>query len=210
MKASVNDVDTYTRRLKKDLQLDESSLNQKREDKANEVKKVNLLKRKTNQVAKEKTMRTFISQSEYESFLKGLEAAITDGLSPESPYTQLVKYLPEKSNAALFPPNSVWKRDFCRVLFGLEGEEGEDMRKADLSVYDGVPFSELSGRNKIAAAKEKVKKKDTFNQYSVIANYWRTKIMNDTRQTRKGQWVQLKFVFNKDDQTYYKSKLCSL
>ena len=77
------------------------------------------------------------------------------------------------------------------------------MRAADLSVYDGAPFSKLSGRLKILAAKDK--KKGSVNSHAVIAQYWREKIRDDVRLTKKGYWHQIKFVFNKEDKDYYQA-----
>ena len=72
------------------------------------------------------------------------------------PFVQLLEYRPEAEGAGAFPPPGIWFYDLYRVLYGLTGTKGDEMRKAELSVYDGVPFSTgLSGRKKIKALKEK-------------------------------------------------------
>ena len=92
-----------------------------------------------------------------------------------------------------------------RVLFGLKGAKGDEMRRAELSVYDGIPFS-LSGRKKIKAVNERsgssVKDGDV-----VIANYWREKIKNEAKSRIKGRWLPLRFIFTEKDMEYQKEFL---
>merc|ERR1712240_414585 len=92
--------------------------------------------------AQSKGGRRWILQSEYDAFMTGIYEAIRqeESGSGNSPFYQLLKYKPDTENAGFFPPISYWCKDMCRVLFGLTGPEGDEMRKADLSVYDGVPF----------------------------------------------------------------------
>ena len=156
--------------------------------------------------SKVKGTRNFIMPNEYNSFLKGIEQAIKEEqffaeMNTHGPFQQLLKYLPDSEKGGFFPPNKIWHRDFCRVLFGLEGFIGEEMRAADLSVYDGVPFSKVSGRLKIESARER--KKNAFNPYITVSNYWREKIRDDTRLTRKNHWNQVRFIFNLEDLEYY-------
>ena len=75
------------------------------------------------------------------------------------------------------------------------------MRAADLSVYDGIAFSKLTGRFKIEAAR--VKCKGNFNPYMIVSQYWREKIRDDVRLIKKGNRSQLKFLFNDNDYQYY-------
>ena len=80
------------------------------------------------------------------------------------------------------------------------------MRKADLSVYDGVPFSSgLSGRKKIALAREKgpVSSKE---DHIVIANYWRDKIRDESKQIMNGKWLPLRFIFTQKELVFFKNQ----
>ena len=74
------------------------------------------------------------------------------------------------------------------------------MRKAELSVYDGVPFS-FSGRKKIKSVNEKggssVKDDDV-----IVANYWREKIKCEAKNRLKGRWLPLRFIFTEKDLEY--------
>ena len=76
------------------------------------------------------------------------------------------------------------------------------MREADLTVYDRIPFSKLSGRKKIETAKSK--KSLNFNPYVVVALYWRDKIREDIKLTKRVNRNQIKFIFNENDSAYYK------
>ena len=208
LRANKNDVDTYAAKLMKKSSDEEWELSERRADKALEVKREALLKRKKAQdAAKKKGPRTFILPDEFEAIMNGFDEALKQEKfsfviqQKSGPFAQLTKYLPDNKDGGFFPPNKIWHKDFCRLLFGLEGEKGDKMRDADLSVYDGIPFNSLSGRNKIKVAKEK--KKTAFQPYLVVSNYWREKFRDDTRITKKGCWKQINFAFNKDDMDYY-------
>ena len=90
-----------------------------------------------------------------------------------------------------------------RILYGLVGEKGEEMRKAELSVYNGVPFSKgYTGRKKIAEHLDKhgVKKQTTD---WVVADYWREKMRQEALQISNGKWKDLRFIFTKADLEYH-------
>ena len=208
LRANKDDVDEYAAKLMRKSADEEWQLSERRADKALEVKREALLKRKKAQdAAKKKSSRNFILPHEFEAIINGFDEALKEERlssviqEKSGPFAQLFKYLPDNKEGGFFPPNKIWHKDFCRLLFGLEGEKGDKMRDADLSVYDGIPFISLSGRNKINAAKEK--KKTTFQPYVVISNYWREKFRDDTRITRKGCWKQINFAFSKADMEYY-------
>ena len=90
----------------------------------------------------------------------------------------------------------------CRVLFGLEGPEGEAMRKAELSVYDGIPFSN-SGRKKIQA---QIQKSPHTVDYSVVGLYWRMKMVQQNSGVVKRKLEDIEFIFNKPDLLYFKKR----
>ena len=69
-------------------------------------------------------------------------------------------------------------------------------------MYDGVPFSSLSGRNKLKDAKNK-RKSTSFQPYQIVSAYWREKIRDETRASRKSHWKQIRFAFTKEDFEYY-------
>ena len=69
------------------------------------------------------------------------------GQGPGS-FANLLKYRPQAVGGGAFPPVAIWKIDMYRVLYGLSGDKGDIMREAELSVYNGVPFSKVSGRKK--------------------------------------------------------------
>ena len=94
---------------------------------------------------------------------------------------------------------AIWYIDMCRVLYGLTGPKGESMRKAELSVYDGLPFSSgLSGRKKIALAKDK-NRGPSKDEHIFVANYWRDKIRDESKQIMKGKWLPLRFIFTEKE-----------
>ena len=105
----------------------------------------------------------------------------------------------------MFANSGLWFFDMYRVLYGLKGKKGDEMRQAELSVYDGVPFS-MSGRKKIKALLEKsgslMKEGDL-----VISNYWREKIKNEAKNRIKGKWLPLRFIFTEKDIEYQKEFL---
>ena len=115
------------------------------------------------------------------------------------PFSQLLKYKPGEDNAGFFPPNSIWWKDMCRVMFGLIGPIGDEMRKADLSVYDGVAFAETSGRKKIQQDPNKC-------EYIITAKYWMKKMMEENKAIKRKNVEQVRFIFNKSDLDYFKSK----
>ena len=146
------------------------------------------------------------SVSEYDSFVEGIEEAIKieeqnirNGKT--GPFSQLLKYKPGTEGAGVFPSAGIWFLDMFRVLYGLKGHKGDEMRKAELSVYDGIPFS-FSGRKKINSINEKggssVKDRDV-----IVANYWRDKIRNEAKNRLKGKWLPLRFIFTEKDLEYH-------
>ena len=207
IQADKNNIDKYGDTLRDKYSDEEWNLSQRRLDKALEVKRQNLLRRKKKlETVKVKTDKNFILPTEYASFLNGIDEAINQArfqelLGKSGNFSQLLKYLPESKEGGYFPPNKVWSRDFCRILFGLDGPKGDDMRAADLSVYDGIAFSKLTGRFKIEAAR--VKCKGNFNPYMIVSQYWREKIRDDVRLIKKGNRSQIKFLFNDNDYQYY-------
>ena len=98
-----------------------------------------------------------------------------------------------------------------RVLYGLEGEIGEMMRKSELSVYNGVPFSTgFNGRKKIAnelSAQENRKGPIDKTEDWIVANYWREKIRRQTSKMYSGKWAQLEFIFNEDEFHYHQKMI---
>ena len=187
IKADNQSVDEYCDKLRKGAANLEWELNQKRTDKALEYSQEIMKKRREGlNNAKQKGGRNWILPQEYDAFIEGIEEAIRmeetrvkEGLTP-GPFCQLLQYRPGIEGAGIFPPTGIWHIDMCRVLYGLKGTKGDLMRKADLSVYDGIPFvSGLSGRKKIALAMEKtgVSSKE---EHIVIANYWRDKIRDES------------------------------
>ena len=147
--------------------------------------------------------------AEYDSFIEGIEEAIKmeenkmkNGLKP-GPFSQLLKYKPGAEEARTFPPPGIWFLDMYRVLYGLAGNKGDEMRQAELSVYDGVPFSTgLSGRKKIQVLK---KKNGSSKQDAdmIVASYWREKIKDESKQIVKAKWLPLRFIFTEKDFEYY-------
>ena len=74
------------------------------------------------------------------------------------------------------------------------------MRKAELTVYDGVPFSVgLSGRKKIAA---NIQGKGSMDTETVVAKYWHDKIKSEARQRFEGKWDPLRFIFTEQQLEY--------
>ena len=108
--------------------------------------------------------------------------------------------------AGIFPPTDIWQIDMYRVLYGLGGEKGDLMRAAELSVYDGIPFSEgLSGRKKIAQIQKQEKengRKNVSGPEVIVAHYWREKIKREARQLYEGKWLPLRFVFTRKELDY--------
>ena len=214
IKAKSDAVDEYCNSLRKDAANDEWELTQKRTDKALEYSH-NLIQKRKQSIndAKQKGGRNWILPAEYDSFIEGIEEAIKmeenkskNGLK-SGPFFQLLEYRPEAEGAGVFPPPGIWFYDLYRVLYGLTGTKGDEMRKAELSVYDGVPFSTgLSGRKKIKALKEK---SDPSKQDAdmIVANYWRDKIKDEAKHRVKGKWLPLRFIFTEKDFDYQKEQV---
>ena len=206
VKASPDSIDNYCEKLRKDAADQEWELSQKRVDKSLEYSQQIIQKKKKSlKDARKKNARNWILPSEYDCFVEGIEEAIRieeqnfrNGQT--GPFSQLLKYKPGAERAGVFPPTGIWFQDMFRVLYGLKGEKGDEMRKAELSVYDGVPFS-FSGRKKIKSVNEKggssVKDDDV-----IVANYWRQKIKNEAKNRLKGRWLPLRFIFTEKDLEY--------
>ena len=212
IKASADSVDEYCENLKKDAANQEWELSQRRIDKSLEYSQQIIEKRKQSiKASKQKGGRFWILPAEYDSFIEGIEEAMqieerkTNFGDTPGPFNQLLKYKPGTEGAGVFAPTGIWYFDMYRVLFGLKGAKGDEMRRAELSVYDGIPFS-LSGRKKIKAVNERggssVKDADV-----VIANYWREKIKNEAKSRIKGRWLPLRFIFTEKDMEYQKEFL---
>ena len=212
VKASSDSVDEYCEKLRKDAANQEWELSQKRADKSLEYSQQIIEKRRQSlKDAKQKGGRNWILPAEYEAFIEGIEEAIRIeenkskvGDTP-GPFSQLLKYKPGTEGAGVFANSGLWFFDMYRVLYGLKGKKGDEMRQAELSVYDGVPFS-MSGRKKIKALLEKsgslMKEGDL-----VISNYWREKIKNEAKNRIKGKWLPLRFIFTEKDIEYQKEFL---
>ena len=63
-------------------------------------------------------------------------------------------------------------------------------------------FQSCQEEKKIETAKSK--NKSNFNPYTVVALYWRDKIREDIKLTKRVNRNQIKFVFNENDSAYYK------
>ena len=214
MKATTDSVDKYCDALKRNAANEEWELAQKRTDKALEYSHSVIQRRKQSlNDAKQKGGRNWILPAEYDSFIEGIEEAmkmeenkIKVG-AEAGPFSQLLKYKPGTEGAGAFPPPALWFVDMYRVLYGLTGKIGDEMRKVELSVYDGVPFSTgLSGRKKIKSITEK---SDTSKQSAdmIVATYWRDKIKEETRNRVKGKWLSLRFIFTENDFEYHKEQI---
>jgi hypothetical protein len=213
IKASVQQVDEYCSSLRKEAMNQGWDLTQKRTDRAIEYQQIILeMRKKGLQSARQKGERNWILPNELDDFLGGINEAIRierhraiDG--KPGPFKNLIKYVPGEKNAGIFPPTKIWEVDMFRVLYGLRGEKGDAMRKAELSVYDGVPFSTgLNGRKKIVnELADSEKKRGPMNQTEewVVANYWREKIRRQTLKMHSGKWAKLNFIFNKDEFNYH-------
>lgn len=218
IKASVQSVDKYCVTLRNEASNDGWDLTQKRTDRAIEYQQSVLEKRKQGlQNARQKGDRNWILPKEYDDFLNGIKEAVkqekqllSDNKNP-GPFRNLMKYEPGQKQAGLFPPTKVWQVDMFRVLYGLDGEIGEAMRKSELSVYNGVPFSSgLNGRKKIAnefSASEKRRGPVDKTEDWIVANYWREKIRRQTSKMYSGKWAQLEFIFNEDEFNYHQKMI---
>ena len=207
VKANTEAVDDYCKKLRESAKETESELSQKRMDKAIEFDIFISSKRdKGLNDAKQKGGRNWILPNEYNSFIKGIEEAISSeeerrrlGLS-SGPFSNLLNYKIGEKDAGVFPPLSIWKADMYRVLYGLDGNIGDEMRRAELTVYDGVPFSTgLSGRKKIIANSQG---KGSMDKDTIVAKYWHEKIKSDSRQKFEGKWDPLRFIFTEQQFEY--------
>ena len=205
--------------LLKETESEEWVINQQRIDRALEAQEtVEETRRKKVVAAKQKKGKTWILQNEFDNFCGGIEMAIQQeeervkNRNLPGPFSYLLKYRPGVKDGGCFPPTTVFKVHMLRVLFGLDGEKGEAMRKAEMSVYHGVPFSEMSGRKFIAFEKEKsqfgkgVTPLEEKDDEWYVAFYWHQKLKADSRTRYEGKWRQLRFIFNDAELQYYKSK----
>lgn len=218
IKAEEESVDSYCITLHEKAKDEEWELAQKRAGKALEYSQevVNKRKKSLND-ARQKGGRNWILPHEYDAFIEGIEEAILieerkkkAGQKP-GPFSNLLNYKPGQEGAGTFPPNEIWQLDMFRVLFGLTGEKGDAMRKVELSVYDGVPFSEgQCGRKKIALSlvqDTNQKTKSINDSDAIVAKYWRNKIRAEARQLFAGKWLPLRFIFTEKELTYNQKML---
>ena len=212
IEADKETVNGYCQSLRKCAESEEEELARKRTESAFLYSEQLFKKRKQSlNDARKKGGRNWILPQEYDSFMEGIEEAIRmedsrkqNNMKP-GPFSNLLKYKPGADGAGIFPGTDIWQMDMYRVLYGLAGDKGDAMRKAELSVYDGVPFSEgLSGRKKIAQAigddSGTDMKKDAE---TIVANYWREKIKAEARQIYQGKWLPLRFLFTEKEFGYY-------
>ena len=200
LKAGIESVDKYCAELRTTAKADEFDLAQKRAEQSLEYEQQVLKKRKEGLFqSRQKGGRNWILPKEYEAFMEGIEEAVRmederkKNGRKSGPFSNLLNYKPGAEGAGIFPTTDIWQIDMYRVLYGLGGEKGEAMRAAELTVYDGVPFSEgLSGRRKIAKVLESAKKRTPDE---IVADYWREKIKAEARQRFNGKWLPLRFVF---------------
>ena len=211
-------VEEYWMTLRRGAANDEWELIQKRTDKALEYSQEIIRKRRQSlNDARKRGGRNWILPAEYDSFMEGIEEAMKMEENKvkvgykSGPFHQLLKYKPGTEGAGIFPPTGIWLLDLYRVLYGLTGDKGDAMRKAELMVYDGVPFAKGStGRKKIESgvyyARQKSGKADHDADW-VVANYWRDKIKEEARQTVQGKWLPLRFVFTEKELSYQNEQL---
>ena len=210
IKADEASVDRYCNNLRECANNEEWELSKKRTDKALEYSQEILKKRKQSlNDARQKGGRSWILPHEYDAFIEGIEEAIIleerkrEAGQKSGPFCNLLNYKPDNKTAGIFPPTEVWQLDMYRVLYGLTGEKGDAMRKAELSVYNGVPFSEgLNGRKKIAKAIENDIRKKQKDPNVIVANYWREKVKAEARQRFGGKWLPLRFIFTEKELQY--------
>ena len=213
IKAETEYVDNYCITLQDKAKDEELKLTEKRTEMALEFSKevINRRKQSLND-ARQKGGRNWILPHEYEAFIEGIEEAILieerkkKAGQKAGPFSNLLNYKPGQEGAGTFPPNEIWQLDMFRVLYGLTGQKGDEMRKVELSVYDGVPFSEgQCGRKKIATALEQEstkKTKSTNSADEIVARYWRDKIRAEARQLFAGKWLPLRFIFTEKELAY--------
>ena len=208
IKANMNDVDKHGLSLRKSATNEEWDLSQKRTEKSIEYsQELDRQKKKGIKDSQRKGGRTWILAHEYDSFIEGIEEAISieeknlTENKPQGPFINLLNYKHGTKGAGIFPPLSIWKIDMFRVLYGLSGEKGDAMRRAELSVYDGIPFTAgLTGRKKIASELNKGRSINDTDE--IIASYWLEKIKREARQIYDGKWIPLRFVFTENQLKY--------
>ena len=209
VKATEDEIDSTMNKIREKGLNEEWELTQKRNDKALAISQ-DILRKNQERLndSTSKGGRIWITKREYKNFMDGIMKAISteeekqaNNLEP-GPFSHLLHYLPGTENAGVFPTKEVWWRDMCRVLFGLQGPEGESMRLADLTVYDGIPFGAMSGRKKIQEEQQKKRKNP---EYLVVAQYWRDRIKDEALKILKGKWDRLRFIFTQDELDYFNS-----
>ena len=206
VKATEDDVDRHFATIKEKAANDEWELVQKRNDRAIEYS--NDLQEKDNQSRQEQrssTSKKWIMPSEYTAFVNGIVEAIDQAdrlkdTDDPGPFYQLLKYKPTTHGAGLFATNKIWWRDMMRILLGLEGPIGDEMRNAELNVYNGAPFAPVTGRKKIL-------KYNNLEHYEAVGKYWRDKLVEEAKQTKKKNIDQLQFLFTQPDVEYFNSKV---
>ena len=199
--------------LRKSAKEEEWELSQKRTEKSIEYSQ-QIANQKKNSVkdSQQKGGRYWILKKEFDDFIGGIEKAIlieerkVEAGEAPGPFSNLLNYKPGAKGGGVFPPLSIWKIDMFRVLYGLDGKEGEAMRKAELSVYHGVPFATgMNGRKKIATELSRGRLASDID--TIVANYWLEKIKREARITYEGKWHPLRFVFTEKQLLYNKDKL---
>ena len=207
VKASDEDVDRQLANLRSQNEEQEWDMVQRRAEKALEhSKEIQEVEKRTRNDSQAKSGRRWIAPSEYNAFVNGIFEAIRlekeklEHNEDPGPFYQMLKYEPSASDGGFFAVNKYWWRDMCRILFGLNGHIGDQMREAELSVYDGEPFATVTGRKKIEDSRK-------TPDYAVIGTYWREKIKDVVNLTKKQNEEQLKFLFSQADLDYYVKNL---
>ena len=212
VKASDEQINSYLTSLKKKGADDQWQLTQQRSDKMIlYYKELKEKEEKSKENAKTKQGRTWILPQEYRDFIEGImhvieEETEKDKYNEAGPYKQILRYVPDAHNGGFFPPNSTWYKDMCRVLFGLRGQVGDSMREADLSVYHGVPFAKTTGRKRVSRIRSSMGNITPKEKYFIISAYWRDKIHDESKSIAKKRIKPLRFVFNKTELDYNRSK----
>ena len=80
------------------------------------------------------------------------------------------------------------------------------MREADLSVYHGVPFAKTTGRKRVSRIRSSMGNITPKEKYFIISAYWRDKIHDESKSIAKKRIKPLRFVFNKTELDYNRSK----
>ena len=215
VKATDDHVNAYLTSLKEKGANDQWQLCQQRSDKMIiYYKELKEREEKSKENAKTKHGRTWILPQEYGDFIEGILHAVAEETEKDKHneaghYKQILRYVPGACNGGFFPPGSIWVKDMCRVMFGLDGQVGDSMREADLSVYHGVPFAKTTGRKRISKICSSMPSVSMKEKYYVIASYWRDKIRDESKLIAKKKLKPLRFIFNKAELEYYESKTSS-